>query len=366
MKKIVIVYPVHYEQLMGGSELQISYLVKHAKQAGHEVHYIYLDEGVPIVNSDKLILWPIKKNIISTKLSFVHYHSIIKRLQKIMPDLIYTRRSSSWIGIAGEYARKHNIRHIHAISSDKAVELRFSVRSIFKPNSFIEVLYAIRGLKLARDIIVQNQYQKRILEKRFGINGLIINQMTPFVSESSISKKETPIQVLWIANFKDIKQPEIFIELANRLNTICNNINYKMIMAGRIAPNYQKILNNALRLNSQLSYLGELSQENVNKLLQKSHLLVNTSIFEGFSNTFVQAWMRKVPVVSMNSNPNQVLTKLNIGYIAPTLDELTEKVTKLIHNDNLRRDMGERAYIYATENHSLEKNINKILSIIDS
>jgi glycosyltransferase involved in cell wall biosynthesis len=190
--------------------------------------------------------------------------------------------------------------------------------------------------------------------------------MTPVVEESSISKKPVPVQVLWIANFKYLKQPENFIELAIRMRSICNDCNCRMIMAGRITPNYQKMLDDALKANPHIEYAGELTQKDVNKLLLESHLLVNTSIYEGFSNTFVQAWMRKVPVVSMHSNPNEVITKRNIGYIAPTLDELTEKVAKLVSNEKLRDEMGNRAYIHAVENHSLEKNIKKLLSILES
>jgi hypothetical protein len=146
MKKIAIVYPAHYEQTMGGAELQISYLAKYVKQVGYEVYYVYLDEGTPIANQEQLILYPIAKLKTSKKIPFLYQKAITERLQKIKPDIIYTRYSSSWIGIVGRYARKHGIRHIHATASDNVVRLKIDIDSFWNPIRLVEIFYTNRGL----------------------------------------------------------------------------------------------------------------------------------------------------------------------------------------------------------------------------
>ena len=41
----------------------------------------------------------------------------------------------------------------------------------------------------------------------------------------------------------------------------------------------------------------------------KSKILINTSSFEGFPNTFVQAWANGVPVISLKVDPDNIIKK---------------------------------------------------------
>jgi glycosyltransferase involved in cell wall biosynthesis len=114
-----------------------------------------------------------------------------------------------------------------------------------------------------------------------------------------------------------------------------------------------------------LKYLGEKSQKEVNRILSKSHILVNTSKEEGFSNTFIQAWMRQVPVISLNCDPDDVLKKENLGFHSGTLKRLINDIRFLVENDDYRQKIGKRAMIYAKNNHSM-KNAKKIIEIFDN
>ena len=71
------------------------------------------------------------------------------------------------------------------------------------------------------------------------------------------------------------------------------------------------------------------THEDVNKLLERSHLLVNTSKWEGFSNTFIQAWMRSVPVMTLGVNPDGLLDNSYLGCNHVSTAEIASSIREL-------------------------------------
>ena len=65
-------------------------------------------------------------------------------------------------------------------------------------------------------------------------------------------------------------------------------------------------------------------------MLARAHLFVNTSLFEGFANTFIQASMREAPVVSLHVNPDGVFDEGTVGVCAGSEERLVESVRTLV------------------------------------
>lgn len=364
MKKIAILYPAHFEQSFGGAEIQVKYLYEACLENGFEVHFIFEDKGTKITQRENVFLYPIRKKIVYKGFGkgwFLCKRQIEIFLDQASPDVIYTRLGSSWVGIAAKYAKKHNIKHIHALASDKDTQRKLLGKPYYPLFSQIETFWLNYGLKNASVIISQNELQSHNLEKRWRKNSVIINQMTPLVAEETIKKRTNKVQILWVANFKDAKRPELFIELAESLAPYKDKV--EMYMCGRIPDNYRHLLKEVESI-PWLKCLGPLSQEDVFKLMAESHILVNTSEYEGFSNTFVQAWMRKMVVVSMNSNPSNIITDNGIGFITPNMSSLKQTVEQLLNDTSVIDAIGEKAYKYAVSNHGLDNNISKIIEQI--
>ncbi|MDG4714775.1 glycosyltransferase family 4 protein [Winogradskyella marincola] len=363
-KRVVVMHPAYWEQAMGGAELQIYYLIKHLKTAGYEVHYVFEDKKIPYKNILNVQLHPLHAIKIKKTFGqrwFLYKAQLEKKLNEIKPDAIYTRLYSSWGGFAADYSLSNDCKYICAVASDNDLKVIKNVNLLLKPFNIVERYYANRSYKKATFVLVQNNFQAQRLKGKYNREGVKVNQSTEFVNEEDIRKERSPINVLWIANFKKLKRPELFIQLVERLRSF-SNINFKMI--GRGTDDYKVLLNKSCLRFENFEYLGEMSNKEVNKLLLKSHILVNTSDFEGFSNTFVQAWMRKVVVLSMNSNPDHILTTKKIGYVCPTVDLLAEKIEILLQNSELRKAMGQKAYNYAVSEHDVEKNINKVIRLM--
>ncbi len=83
-------------------------------------------------------------------------------------------------------------------------------------------------------------------------------------------KKVDPPIISWIANIKKLKQPELFIKLAE----VCQDLNVNFVYAGRLSKSsYQNMFISKTKKLPNLKYMGEILFEKTNELLSQSPLL---------------------------------------------------------------------------------------------
>jgi hypothetical protein len=135
-------------------------------------------------------------------------------------------------------------------------------------------------------------------------------------------------------------------------------------MAGR--PGHERTyrdLHAKIRSLPNLAYVGELTHEQVNDLIAKSHFLVNTSDVEGFSNTFIQAWMRNTVVLSMNVDVDGVLRDQGLGYFAGSYDTLRDLLGRLASRAAEVAATADRARRFALEHYGTS-NVDRLAEVL--
>ena len=348
---------------MGGAEMQIKYLVEILLKRNFRISFVFEDKGNSYANELGINLIPLKKkNIRKTFGSrWFFYHSPIKDLlNKLNPDIIYTRFYSSWSGVASVYAKQNDKIHIWALASDN--DLAPKRNSIIRPFDWIEKRWVKKAFMDASVIVTQNNLQQRLLKEKFQREGFLFPQSAMVENSIAINKSTSKMAVSWVANLKPLKRPELFLKLVESMK---DNSQIEFLMIGRPHKGYNEMIADVENKNSNFRYFGELPNDKVNDVLVSAHILVNTSDYEGFSNTFVQAWMRKVVVISINSNPDNLLTDKELGYVCNDLKKVKEIIVNLSNNQEFLFERGERAYQYAIEHHSYEKNIEKLMKHIE-
>jgi glycosyltransferase involved in cell wall biosynthesis len=83
-----------------------------------------------------------------------------------------------------------------------------------------------------------------------------------------------------------------------------------------------------------------------------------------FPNTFIQAWMRKTPVVSLDTDPDDVIKKNQLGLHSANFDQMVKDVRLLLTDTHLCQHMGENAYRYATKEHNVHNTVDRLEKII--
>jgi len=352
--------PSHWSAAFGGAECQVSYITKKLLSYA-ELDLTFLARRVNQSfepNQYKIIQIQSCFKKLDRYAFLLGTKSLLESLNKIKPHVIYQRVACSYTGVAAWYAKKNNAKLIWHISHDMDVSPR--TRDLGPRLKIADKKILEYGIRNATNIIAQTRTQSELLEKYYGrAADKVIKNFHPKPSEPII--KTSKLKVVWIANFKPAKQPELFVRLAKELS---NKLDASFIMMGRIKSDsdYQKTLNDIKETDS-LSYLGELEQSEVNNVLSSADLLVNTSVMEGFSNTFIQAWMREVPVVSLCVDPDDILETNRIGIKAGSYEKMCDAIVKLALEPELRAEMGRRGRQYALENHSL-KNVDKIVELL--
>lgn len=366
--RLCIVMPHHWSVSSGGAEFQVNCLTDELVTTG-KYDISFVARAAPSEQKPgQLDVRGIADSPKRPRLGYLMDSApLYKTLLRVRPDVLYQRVGCGYTGIAALFGRRYRVPMIWHVAHDTDVSPSVLPGS---PNFLTRTLekHALQfGLRNAFKIICQTHEQARLLEHHYDRRAdAVIPNFHPAPRE--LIDKSGPLTVLWIANLKRFKRPEIFVRLAAELRDL-RDVRFIMVgspaTASRRDRQWQQELAQAISNTPNLQYVGPKSQAQVNEWLASSHLLVSTSMKEGFPNTFVQAWLRRVSVVSLDVDPDRVLRDAGMGICVNSAEQLAGAVRDLL-KDTARRDLlGMRAQCYALEQHSL-KNIKMIEQIIDA
>ena len=257
-------------------------------------------------------------------------------------------------GIAPLFCRLWKKPLVVSVASDAFVDRRIKDTSLVKKKR----LAAWLDIKLANAVIVQTEFQREMLKKNFGVDGLLIKNPFPLVHRGA-PEKTKPAVVLWVGAVAEVKQPELFLQLAQALP----EAKFEMIAARGDNENYYRRIEQSVNQIPNLIFLGFVPFNQVNRYFGSASVLVNTSKFEGFPNAFIQAWMNYSPVVSLNSDPDEIICKHKLGFHSKSFNQLKEDVKTLLKDEQLREEMGRNARQYVEKEHDITKIVNQYVEV---
>jgi glycosyltransferase involved in cell wall biosynthesis len=362
--RICIVNPQEHE---GGAEYQISLLID-ALAAGnrYEIHYLaHFVDGRD--RSRNYRVSRVGNGGPVPRLGYIMDGlSLYRKLCEIEPCLIYQRVACGYTGICALYSRRRRVPLLWHVAHDTDVTPGYLDRSRNFVRLGLEKWLVEYGLQRATRIVVQTRHQAELLRKNYGRTAdAVIRNFQPLAPEKI--DKSGPLTVVWIANLKPWKQPEVFVRLAKSFGAR-DDTRFIMVGAPAAAPGksgWQDSLTSSIQAVANLQYVGQKTLAEVNELLARAHIFVNTSMHEGFPNTFIQAWLRETVVVSLNVDPDHILQRQHVGIAAHSEPELLAAVRTLIEKPDVRADYALRGRHHATTYHSL-RNAEDEVRLIES
>ncbi|MCS7245830.1 MAG: glycosyltransferase family 4 protein [candidate division WOR-3 bacterium] len=277
---------------------------------------------------------------------------VLKFVKNLDFDVVYTRGRDYFVFIAFLTKKPYifNSNAQEGLRRFKYISKLFNNRRsilkkvlLFFPFLILDFMIQV-GIKNASLIVVQNEFQKLEAKRIWKKDAIIISNLQHKVNEYP-SKKEKV--VVWIGEITKWKKPYLLLEIAKMLK----EYKFKLIGHGdlKLIEGYEDIEN--------LEYLGKLSNEKVNKELERSYIVLNTSESEkeGISNAIIQGMMRGNVPICLNDDFG-ILQKYEVGFKVKDIYEMARTIKFLFENEEVLREYSRRAFEFSNSYFDYEKN----------
>lgn len=341
----------------GGAEVQLYQLAKSLSPKDYRITFLVGDFGQKGVER----FGDITVRKIFTKVPNPKFYSrlfylrdFFRTLRKTNADVYIQRAAGTETGIVGIFTKLFQKKFIYMIAHEIDCTGEY-----IKKNGLSGQIYNL-GIHLADQIIAQHQKQTKLLWKSHRLPSLVIRSGYPIPNQRRTATRRT---ILWVARLDRWKQPELVLKLAKDFPS------HKFVM---IAPRgadekyAARIYQMALQLKN-LKLIDRVPFFEINKYFSQAVIFVNTSLHEGFPNTFVQAAVHRTPIVSFKVDPDSIFRKHQIGFCANSdYKNLKQQIKILLKNSRLRKQIAENAFEYMKANHDIKKSVNSLTRVMKS
>jgi len=333
--------------VIGGAELQQSVIAPELARRGFDVSMISMDfgqeEGSVVKGVRMLKMHSPTEGLPVVRFLHPRLTSLWRALKRADADVYYQRTSAAHTGFMAAFCRSHGRRSIYGGASD--VDFMPGKQEIELPRDRLIFEYGLRHVDM---VIGQNPFQVRAAHENYGRQAVLI----PNCLEAPPGARGDPNgYVLWVATVRPAKRPGLLIELAKRLPR------HRFVMVGGADSGsggkaFAQAAREAMGALPNATVHGFLPFAEADKLFDGARLVINTSTYEGFPNTFLQAWARGVPTVGFVDTGSRHRGQPVYDHVA-NLDEAEAAIRRLMEDDGAWAEASRRVQEHFREQHSV-------------
>jgi glycosyltransferase involved in cell wall biosynthesis len=324
---------------IGGETVQHVLLARAWRDLGHEVSIIVFDDGQGerrVVDGITVIAAH-KRTAGIPGLRFFHPRAsgLFAALLAADAEIYYQSPAGAFTGITAWFCRMTGRKFIFRVASDSDCEKEHARLEFWRDRRLFDY-----GLHRADLVAVQTEYQARTLKENHGLDSAVINMLVeaPRRVATPVPKD---IDVLWVGNLRALKRPELALELARQLPHVNFTLAGGPLPSASSRTYFDDVKAAAARLPN-VSMPGAVRYTESGAWFDRARILLNTSSVEGFPNTFLQAWIRGIPVVSY-FDPDGLIHRLQLGAVSKSIDDMREAIRGLLEVTTYRENIGRRA-----------------------
>jgi glycosyltransferase involved in cell wall biosynthesis len=365
-KKICIVGLEDYAMLtgnpsyvfFGGESVQHVLLARAWRDLGHDVSVIVHDHGQPfITNVDgirAIATYAPEAGLPGIRFIHPRLTRVVNAMRAADADIYYQSPASPWSGVAAWYAKSFGRQSVLRIASDSNCRRDRQAMRSWRDRRLYEY-----GLKTASLVAAQTEHQRELLLGNYGLESEVVSMTVD--TPTCASSRQKDVDVLWVGNLRPVKRPDLALELARRLPQ------YRFVLVGGSPPgteDYFASIEREARSLPNVVLAGGVAYPAVGEWFDRARLHVNTSDYEGFPNTFLQAWVRGVPVVSF-FDPDGLIERRALGTRCADVAMMCNEIDALLRDPAACAAKGERARQFVRGRYSAKEIALRYLELLD-
>lgn len=342
-------------ELSGGAELQMYTMATAlARFPDFRVSFITGDSGQDAVEErEGVTLYRLDKSPASfdSVAGARRVWRLARLLQAVDADVYLQRAWSSVVGEIALFCRARKRKLIYlAAHDDDFLGWR---RPDWLPRGFKAALqWNIFTLGLRMTDLIVAQHDSQLLQCR-RIRGARCITRPSAHRQWPVEGEEGPRKdILWVARCERWKGPERFLEMARRLP----HCSFVMVCPSSTDRLYFDGVRKAAAEVENLTFVDFVPFREMARYFHRARLFVNTSLSEGFPNTFVQAFQSGTPVVSLHVDPDGIFKVHRLGWSAAgDFDGMCRTAADLMGGDPRWEAMAGAARRYFMERHHIDR-----------
>jgi glycosyltransferase involved in cell wall biosynthesis len=342
---------------VGGAELQQALLARALARLGYRVSMICMDHGQEngLVIDDVTVYTAYGPNEGMPGLRFFHprLSAIWRCMKQADSDIYYQRGAGMLTGVVAKFCTRHSRLSIFAgASNDDFVKPTPKLRNVRD-----RWIYQY-GLRNASSIFVQNREQKKMLHENYSRESQLL--ANGYLPPGTIANDANGY-ILWVSTLRPVKRPQLFLELARALPA------YQFVMVGGPGHGHQALydsISDEAEQIQNLKFIGFVPYSEIDTWFDRARLVVNTSLAEGFPNTFLQSWARAMPAVSFVDSGARLQDGGEVEIHCDSLGDMIRESTEFMENDELWLERGKVVKAHFEKEHSIDHFVSKFQSLI--
>lgn len=335
-------------RVSGGAELQVALLARELAKRGHEVVIIGGDVG----QADGLVFDGVRTRnggrfqtggLLDTARALPR---VVRLLREERPDFVLVLGWTTWLYLLHVVKRNYQLVFICGLDTE--------VNGEFRRENPVRGAAFERGVRKADFRLAMSDYQAEQFARQGLVAGMYRNLILP---RTAARAGEKIVDLLWVARCQPIKRPHLFLDLAERLP----QAKCRMICPREDETLWEAVAKRAERLPN-VQFIERVPYHDIQAHYDAAKVFVNTSIAEGWPNSFIQAGLASTALLSLDVNADHLFERFSPGIFADgKFEVLVTGAERLLASATELKKAQEGCERFVSELHDNARNVDLFL-----